>query len=372
MAKQGHAFCDIDQGHRKRLQCAPVSFHRAHLARVGWLLLRFGGGIGAATGLSGGKTLRDLKLPNQRHPEKAHRPDQEQPKKPSWIRVKAPTSEGYKQTRDILKSKKLVTVCEEAGCPNVGECWSQGHATMMIMGEICTRGCTFCNVATGKPQALDAFEPGKVAHAVSELGLKHVVITSVDRDDLDDGGAEHFAQTIRAIRHRAPGTTIEILTPDFLKCPPSALEKVVEARPDVFNHNLETVPGLYLEVRPGARYFHSLRLLQKVKELDPTMFTKSGIMVGLGETRAGVLQVMDDMRAAEVDFLTIGQYLQPTPKHHRVDRFVTPDEFKSYEEAAFGKGFLMVSATPLTRSSYHAGDDFAQLRAARLAKLGRG
>ena len=372
MAKQGHAFCDIDQGHRKRLQCAPVPFHRAHLARVGWLLLRFGGGIGAATGLSGGKTLRDLKLPNQRHPEKAHRPDQEQPKKPSWIRVKAPTSEGYKQTRDILKSKKLVTVCEEAGCPNVGECWSQGHATMMIMGEICTRGCTFCNVATGKPQALDAFEPGKVAHAVSELGLKHVVITSVDRDDLDDGGAEHFAQTIRAIRHRAPGTTIEILTPDFLKCPPSALEKVVEARPDVFNHNLETVPGLYLEVRPGARYFHSLRLLQKVKELDPTMFTKSGIMVGLGETRAGVLQVMDDMRAADVDFLTIGQYLQPTPKHHRVDRFVTPDEFKSYEEAAFGKGFLMVSATPLTRSSYHAGDDFARLRAARLAKLGRG
>lgn len=316
--------------------------------------------------------MRDLKLPNQRHPEKAHRPDQEQPKKPSWIRVKAPTSEGYKQTRDILKSKKLVTVCEEAGCPNVGECWSQGHATMMIMGEICTRGCTFCNVATGKPQALDAFEPGKVAHAVSELGLKHVVITSVDRDDLDDGGAEHFAQTIRAIRHRAPGTTIEILTPDFLKCSPSALEKVVEARPDVFNHNLETVPGLYLEVRPGARYFHSLRLLQKVKELDPTMFTKSGIMVGLGETRAGVLQVMDDMRAADVDFLTIGQYLQPTPKHHRIDRFVTPDEFKSYEEAAFGKGFLMVSATPLTRSSYHAGDDFARLRAARLEKLGRG
>ena len=315
--------------------------------------------------------MRDLKLPNQRHPEKAHRPDQEQPKKPSWIRVKAPTSEGYKQTRDILKSKKLVTVCEEAGCPNVGECWSQGHATMMIMGEICTRGCTFCNVATGKPQALDAFEPGKVAHAVSELGLKHVVITSVDRDDLDDGGAEHFAQTIRAIRHRAPGTTIEILTPDFLKCPPSALEKVVEARPDVFNHNLETVPGLYLEVRPGARYFHSLRLLQKVKELDPTMFTKSGIMVGLGETRAGVLQVMDDMRAADVDFLTIGQYLQPTPKHHRIDRFVAPDEFKSYEEAAFGKGFLMVSATPLTRSSYHAGDDFARLRAARLEKLGR-
>jgi lipoyl synthase len=315
--------------------------------------------------------LRDLKLPDQRHPEKAHRPDNVQPKKPDWIRVKAPTSEGYKKTRDILKEKKLVTVCEEAGCPNVGECWSQGHATMMIMGEICTRGCTFCNVATGKPQTLDAFEPGRVAHAVAELGLNHVVITSVDRDDLDDGGAEHFAQTIRAIRHRAPGTTIEILTPDFLKCPPSALEKVVEAKPDVFNHNLETVPGLYLEVRPGARYFHSLRLLQKVKELDPTIFTKSGIMVGLGEERPGVLQVMDDLRSADVDFLTIGQYLQPTPKHHRVDRFVTPEEFKGYETSAYGKGFLMVSATPLTRSSYHAGDDFAQLRAARLAKLGR-
>lgn len=319
----------------------------------------------------GGTALRDLKLPDQRHPEKAHRPDNVQPKKPDWIRVRAPTSEGYKRTREILKEKKLVTVCEEAGCPNVGECWSMGHATMMIMGEICTRGCTFCNVATGKPQALDAFEPGRVAHAVSELGLKHVVITSVDRDDLEDGGAEHFAQTIRAIRHRSPDTTIEILTPDFLKCPPSALEKVVEARPDVFNHNLETVPGLYLEVRPGARYFHSLRLLQKVKELDPTLFTKSGIMVGLGEDRAGVMQVMDDMRSADVDFLTIGQYLQPTPKHHRVAAFITPDEFKSYEAAAYGKGFGMVSATPLTRSSYHAGDDFARLRAARLAKLGR-
>jgi lipoic acid synthetase len=253
----------------------------------------------------------------------------------------------------------------------VGECWSQGHATMMIMGEICTRGCTFCNVATGKPQALDAFEPGRVAHAVSELGLKHVVITSVDRDDLEDGGAEHFAQTIRAIRHRSPQTTIEILTPDFLKCADDVLAKVVEAKPDVFNHNLETVPGLYLEVRPGARYFHSLRLLQRVKEIDPTIFTKSGIMVGLGEDRAGVLQVMDDMRSADVDFLTIGQYLQPTPKHHRVDRFVTPEEFKGYETAAYGKGFLMVSATPLTRSSYHAGDDFERLRAARLAKLGR-
>lgn len=323
------------------------------------------------TWFQGEKPLRDLKLPDQRHPEKAHKPDNAQPKKPDWIRVKAPTSEGYKKTRDILREKKLVTVCEEAGCPNVGECWSQGHATMMIMGDICTRGCSFCNIATGKPNKLDAFEPGRVAHAVAELGLNHVVITSVDRDDLADGGAEHFAQTIRAIRHRAPGTTIEILTPDFLKCPPSALEKVVEARPDVFNHNLETVPGLYPTVRPGARYFHSLRLLQKVKELDPTLFTKSGIMVGLGEDRQGVHQVMDDMRAADVDFLTIGQYLQPTPKHHRVDRFVTPDEFKSYEQTAFGKGFLMVSATPLTRSSYHAGDDFARLRQARLQKLGR-
>ncbi|WP_415393059.1 lipoyl synthase [Paracoccus sp. SJTW-4] len=307
--------------------------------------------------------------PILRHPEKAHRPDQSQPKKPSWIRVKAPTSQGYKDTRDILRNNRLSTVCEEAGCPNVGECWSAGHATMMIMGEICTRGCSFCNVTTGKPNALDVFEPGRVAHAVATLGLKHVVITSVDRDDLDDGGAEHFAQTIRAIRHRAPGSTIEVLTPDFLKARPDALETVVEARPDVFNHNLETVPGLYPTVRPGARYFASLRLLQRVKELNPGMFTKSGIMVGLGEDRQGVLQVMDDMRAADVDFITIGQYLQPTPKHHRVDRFVTPEEFSGYEKAAWGKGFLMVSATPLTRSSYHAGEDFARLRAARQARL---
>jgi lipoic acid synthetase len=313
---------------------------------------------------------RDLKDRAQRHPEKARKADTPILRKPDWIRVKAPTSEGYKRTREIMRENRLVTVCEEAGCPNVGECWSQGHATMMIMGEICTRGCTFCNVATGKPQTLDAFEPGRVGHAVSKLGLNHVVITSVDRDDLDDGGAEHFAQTIRAIRHRSPGTTIEILTPDFLKCADSVLETVVAAKPDVFNHNLETVPGLYLEVRPGARYFHSLRLLQRVKELDPTIFTKSGIMVGLGENDPQVRQVMDDMRAADVDFLTIGQYLQPTPKHHRVDRFVTPEEFATYEKAAYNKGFLMVSATPLTRSSYHAGDDFERLRAARLAKLG--
>ncbi|MEM0936072.1 MAG: lipoyl synthase [Pseudomonadota bacterium] len=313
--------------------------------------------------------MRDLKVPELRHPEKAHRPNNAQPRKPSWIRVKAPTSAGYAETARIMRDNRLTTVCEEAGCPNVGECWSQGHATMMIMGEICTRGCTFCNVATGRPDTLDVFEPGRVADAVQKLGLNHVVITSVDRDDLKDGGAEHFAQTIRAVRHRAPATTIEILTPDFLKCAPSALEKVVEARPDVFNHNLETVPGLYHEVRPGARYFHSLRLLQRVKELDPSMFTKSGIMVGLGETRPQVLQVMDDMRSADVDFLTVGQYLQPSPKHHRVDRFVTPEEFASYEKAAYGKGFLMVSATPLTRSSYHAGDDFARLREARLKKL---
>jgi len=316
--------------------------------------------------------LRDIKIPDQRHPEKAHKPDNAQPKKPDWIRVKAPTSEGYKKTRNLMRENNLVTVCEEAGCPNVGECWSQGHATMMIMGDVCTRACSFCNIATGKPpEALDVFEPGRVAHAVAKLALQHVVITSVDRDDIEDGGAEHFAQTIRAIRKQSPSTTIEILTPDFLRCDPSVLEIVVEARPDVFNHNLETVPGLYPEVRHGARYFHSLRLLQRVKELDPLMFTKSGIMVGLGETRQAVMQVMDDMRAAQIDFLTIGQYLQPTSKHHAVDRFVHPDEFAAYETAAYGKGFLMVSATPLTRSSYHAGDDFARLKAAREKQLGR-
>ena len=314
---------------------------------------------------------RDLSDRAQRHPEKAHRPDTPILRKPDWIRVKAPTSEGYRKTREIMRENRLVTVCEEAGCPNVGECWSQGHATMMIMGDICTRGCTFCNIATGRPNALDVFEPARVAVAVEKLGLNHVVITSVDRDDLEDGGAEHIAQTIRAVRRKNPETTIEVLTPDFLKCPPSALDVVVAARPDVFYHNLETVPGLYPEVRPGARYFHSLRLLQRVKELDPTLFTKSGIMVGLGEDRQAVTQVMDDMRAADVDFLTIGQYLQPTPKHHAVRRFVTPDEFSAYEKAAFGKGFLMVSATPLTRSSYHAGSDFARLREARLVKLGR-
>ena len=316
------------------------------------------------------QAARDLKDPSQRHPEKAHRADNPSPGKPSWIRVKAPNSPGYFETRNIIKEHGLHTVCQEAGCPNVGECWAQGHATMMIMGDTCTRGCTFCNVATGRPDALDAFEPARVAQAVEKLGLAHVVITSVDRDDLEDGGAEHFAQTIRAIRRRCPETTIEVLTPDFLRCPPSALEMVVEAQPDVFNHNLETVPGLYPEVRPGARYFHSLRLLQRVKELDSAMFTKSGIMVGLGEVRSQVVQVMDDLRSAEVDFLTIGQYLQPTRKHHAVAAYVTPEEFQGYEKAAYAKGFLMVSASPLTRSSYHAGDDFRRLREARLAKLG--
>lgn len=314
---------------------------------------------------------RDLSNPDQRHPEKVRRPETPRLPKPGWIRVKAPTSEGYRATREIIREHRLATVCEEAGCPNVGECWGQGHATMMIMGEICTRGCSFCNVATGRPGALDAFEPGRVAAAVRQLGLAHVVVTSVDRDDLADGGAEHFAQTIRAIRHQSPATTIEVLVPDFLRCPPAALATVVAARPDVVNHNLETVPGLYPEVRPGARYFHSLRLLQRVKELDAGMFTKSGIMVGLGEDRQAVLQVMDDLRAAEVDFLTVGQYLQPTPKHHAVARFVPPEEFAGLEAAARGKGFLMVAASPLTRSSYHAGADFARLKAARAAGQGR-
>jgi lipoic acid synthetase len=302
--------------------------------------------------------------PRPRHPEKAHRPDTAQPKKPDWIRVKAPVSPGYMNTRDIVRAHKLVTVCEEAGCPNIGECWEKKHATFMIMGDTCTRACAFCNVKTGLPAALDAQEPEHVAEATAKLGLSHVVVTSVDRDDLADGGAEHFAQTIRAIRSRCPQTTIEVLTPDFLRKDNSA-DVVVAARPDVFNHNLETVPSLYLTVRPGARYFQSLRLLQRVKEIDPSMFTKSGIMVGLGEERNEVLQVMDDLRAANVDFLTIGQYLQPSRKHHPVARFVTPDEFKSYETVAYAKGFLMVSSSPLTRSSHHAGEDFARLKAAR-------
>ena len=301
-----------------------------------------------------------------RHPEKAHRPDTPVLRKPDWIRVKAPVSKGYADTQAVVRANKLHTVCEEAGCPNIGECWEKKHATFMILGDTCTRACAFCNVKTGMPGALDPNEPIHVADATAKLGLAHVVVTSVDRDDLADGGAHHFAQTIRAIRERCSGTTIEVLTPDFLR-KDGALERVVEARPDVFNHNLETVPSLYLTVRPGARYFHSLRLLQRVKELDPKMFAKSGIMVGLGEERNEVLQVMDDLRSAGVDFLTIGQYLQPTRKHHAVARFVPPDEFAALQSVAYSKGFLMVSASPLTRSSHHAGEDFAKLRAAREA-----
>lgn len=313
-------------------------------------------------------TLSNLR---PRHPEKAHRPDaQPAPAKPAWIRVRAPVSKGYSETRDIVRNNQLVTVCEEAGCPNIGECWDKKHATFMIMGDTCTRACAFCNVKTGLPSALDAFEPEHVAEATAKLGLNHVVVTSVDRDDLDDGGAGHFAQTIRAIRSHCPATTIEVLTPDFLR-KDGALDIVVAAKPDVFNHNLETVPSRYLTVRPGARYFHSIRLLQRVKELDPSMFTKSGIMVGLGEERNEVLQLMDDLRSADVDFLTIGQYLQPTRKHHPVVRFVTPEEFKAYETIAYAKGFLMVSASPLTRSSHHAGEDFQRLRAARAARQSR-
>jgi lipoyl synthase len=302
-----------------------------------------------------------------RHPEKANRPETPLLRKPEWIRVKAPGSPIYAETQKIVRENKLVTVCEEAGCPNIGECWSKKHATFMVMGDTCTRACAFCNVKTGMPEALDVSEPARVADAVFRMGLAHSVITSVDRDDLADGGAKHIAQTVLAIRKLSPMTTIEVLTPDFLK-KVGALELVVEARPDVFNHNLETVPGLYLKIRPGARYFHSLRLLERVKELDSQMFTKSGIMVGLGETREQVMQVMDDMRSAGIDFITIGQYLQPTRKHAAIDRFVTPDEFKSYETLAYSKGFLMVSSSPLTRSSHHAGDDFAKLRAARAAK----
>ena len=299
-----------------------------------------------------------------RHPEKAHRPDSVSPPKPDWIRVKAPVSKGYADTHAIVRANKLHTVCEEAGCPNIGECWEKKHATFMILGDTCTRACAFCNVKTGLPGALDPDEPVQVGEATAKLGLSHVVVTSVDRDDLADGGADHFAQTIAAIRQRCPSTTIEVLTPDFLR-KDGALETVVAAKPDVFNHNLETVPSLYLTVRPGARYFHSLRLLQRVKEFDPAMFTKSGIMVGLGETRNEVLQVMDDLRSADVDFLTIGQYLQPTRKHAPVARFVPPDEFKALETIAYAKGFSMVAASPLTRSSHHAGDDFAKLKAAR-------
>ncbi len=304
----------------------------------------------------------------KRHPEKQKNPDRPAGRKPDWIRVKAPQGKLYQETRDIVRKHKLTTVCEEAGCPNIGECWQQKHATFMIMGEVCTRACAFCNVATGKPNALDKLEPLRVGVAVLQMGLKHVVVTSVDRDDLDDSGADHFVKTIQAIRMKSPGTTVEILPGDF-RGDMEAIDSVIYARPDVFNHNLETVPRLYPTIRPGARYFRSLRLLQRVKDVDPQQFTKSGLMVGLGETKEEIAQVMDDLRAANVDFMTIGQYLQPTPKHAPVDRFWHPDEFAALEKMARRKGFLMVSATPLTRSSHHAGEDFKKLKEAREKQL---
>lgn len=304
----------------------------------------------------------------KRHPEKQKNPDRPAGKKPPWIRVKAPQGAVYQETKEIVRRHKLTTVCEEAGCPNIGECWDQKHATFMIMGEVCTRACAFCNVATGKPDALDKLEPLRVGVAVHQMKLSHVVVTSVDRDDLEDSGADHFVKTIQAIRIKAPGTTVEILPGDF-RGVMSAIDHVISARPDVFNHNLETVPRLYPTIRPGARYFRSLRLLERVKERDPHQFTKSGLMVGLGETKEEVGQVMDDMRAAGVDFITIGQYLQPTPKHAPIDKFWTPEEFEELTKMARRRGFLMVSATPLTRSSHHAGEDFSKLKAAREAKI---
>ena len=303
-----------------------------------------------------------------RHPEKQHKLASPSPPRPHWLRVKAPGSPNYQNTHDIIQHHALTTVCEEAGCPNIAECWEKRHATFMIMGDTCTRACAFCYVKTGLPGKLDPAEPNKIAHAVKDLGLNHVVITSVDRDDLKDGGAQHFADVITAIRGQTPQTTIEVLVPDFLR-KPDALKKVMAAKPDVFNHNIETVPGLYLKIRPGARYYHSLRLLHTAKAMDPNVFTKSGLMVGLGENQEEILQVMDDLRSAEVDFLTIGQYLQPTPRHAPIKRYVDPDAFRELERIAYAKGFLMVSASPLTRSSYHAAEDFEKLRAARKAQV---
>ena len=305
---------------------------------------------------------------NIRHPEKINKPDNISPSKPNWLKVRAPIGKIFDETKGLLDDLGIVTVCEEASCPNIGNCWSKKHATMMIMGDTCTRACSFCNVATGKPKGLDLTEPFRVAQSVAKLNLNHVVITSVDRDDLDDGGAEHFVNTIKDIKSLSPNTSIEILTPDFLR-KDGALEKVIDAKPDVFNHNLETVPRLYTSVRPGARYFHSLNLLSKVKDIDPNIFTKSGIMVGLGEDKSEVFQVMDDMRSANIDFLTIGQYLQPTIKHHKVDRFVDPSEFALYKKTALSKGFLVVSSSPLTRSSFHASEDFERLKEARYLKF---
>ena len=306
----------------------------------------------------------NIKTGAQRHPEKRRNPNRPQPRRPEWLRVKAPRDGAFTETTKLMRELDLVTVCEEAACPNIGECWSQKHATMMILGSVCTRACAFCNVATGRPDLLDPHEPEHVGQAVARLGLRHVVITSVDRDDLDDGGATHFAHTIKAIRQSSPDTTIEILTPDFLR-KYNAIDIIVEAKPDVFNHNMETVARLYRAIRPGARYEHSLKILADVKRADPSIFTKSGIMVGLGETDDDVYGIMDDLRAADVDFMTIGQYLQPTPKHAVVERFVTPEQFSAYAEAGTQKGFLMMASTPLTRSSYHADADFAALREAR-------
>jgi lipoic acid synthetase len=312
------------------------------------------------------KNLNEKK--NIRHPEKINKPDNISPSKPNWLKVRAPIGKIFDETKGLLNDLGIVTVCEEASCPNIGNCWSKKHATMMIMGDTCTRACSFCNVATGKPKGLDLTEPFRVAQSVAKLNLNHVVITSVDRDDLDDGGAEHFVNTIKDIKSLSPNTSIEILTPDFLR-KDGALEKVIDAKPDVFNHNLETVPRLYTSVRPGARYFHSLNLLSKVKDINPKIFTKSGIMVGLGEDKSEVFQVMDDMRSANIDFLTIGQYLQPTIKHHKVDRFVDPSEFALYKKTALSKGFLVVSSSPLTRSSFHASEDFERLKEARNLKF---
>lgn len=314
--------------------------------------------------------MESIEKPKHRHPEKRNLPDKPSPRKPKWIRVKAPTSKEYGETRRLMREKNLNTVCEEAACPNIGECWSAKHATVMILGEICTRACAFCNVTTGKPGEVDPMEPENTGIAARELGLRHMVITSVDRDDLADGGADQFAQSITKVHELSPETTVEVLTPDF-RHKDGALEIVITARPDVFNHNLETVPGLYPQIRPGARYYHSLRLLDRAKELDPLVFTKSGMMVGLGETREQVLQVMDDMRSANIDFLTIGQYLQPTSKHAAIDRFVTPEEFDEYKRIGLNKGFLHVASTPMTRSSYHADKDFAALKAARAAQLAK-
>ena len=290
-------------------------------------------------------------------------------RKPDWIRVKAPTSKAYNETRALMRSLKLNTVCEEAACPNIGECWSQKHATVMILGDTCTRACAFCNVKTGMPGIVDISEPGHVAEAAAKLGLEHIVITSVDRDDLPDGGASQFVKVIAELRRQTPGTTIEILTPDFRNKMDRAVEMIVEAGPDVYNHNLETVPRLYPTIRPGARYYHSLRLLDRVKQLSPTVFTKSGLMVGLGETGQELHQVFDDMRSAGVDFLTVGQYLQPTPRHAKVMEFVPPATFQAHAAVARSKGFLLVAATPLTRSSYHAGRDFAEMQARRKAAV---